>query len=133
MAQTARFASGKVMTSVAEFMTPKTNAAVAPPRPLTTPPASASSFIPPSETVVPGLTVAALAAMQAELESDRAAAQVQLAAMRAELNAQAASAQQHAAAAQQQNREILELLATMRAAVPAPTAPASAPAVVVPV
>ena len=102
LAQTARFASGKVMAPVAEFMAAKANAIPSVLPPAVPPPVAAS-----------GPTASSIAAMRAELQTERAAAQVERAAMQAQLDAQAAA-----------TRQILAMLATLQAPASAPLVPA---------
>jgi hypothetical protein len=131
LAQTARFASGKVMAPVIEFMAAKVTAAA--PLPLLSPPPAAPPSPPlPSPVVDPGPAASAFAAMRAELEADRAAAQVERAAVQAQLNTQAASMQQQVAAQtaliQQQTaatQQILAMMATLQTPPLVPTLPAS--------
>jgi len=112
-AQIARVASGKVMSQVVEFMTAKANAAAL------SSPSSASPV------VVSGPTAAAVAAMRAEFDTERAAAQVDRAALQAQLNAQAVTMQQQAAAQAAATQQILAMLATLQTPASVPAVPAS--------
>ena len=135
LAQTARFATGKVMALVAEFVASKANptstsALSSAPSPASSP---ASGSSPVTHAPVAAAVTAAVAAIRAELEIDRAAGQVERVAVQAQLSAQAAVMQQQAAAMQQ----LLALMATLQAlapapAVTAPTVPISLPVPPVP-
>jgi hypothetical protein len=127
-AQITRLASGKVMAQVTNFMADS-------PSPPSSPPHTSSLPSVPSSASAPGLTASSIAAMRAELETERAASQVERAAVQAQLNAQAAAMQQQAAvqaAAMQQQaaatQQILAMLAALQtpasAAVVTPLSPA---------
>ena len=111
------------MSHVAEFMAAKANAAAIIPTAINTT-SSPRHLHPVSPAVVaPGPTAAAIAAMRAEFDTERAAAQVERAALQAQLNTQAASMQQQAAVQAAATQQILAMLATMRTAAPVPAVP----------
>jgi hypothetical protein len=112
-AQTARFASGKVMAQVTEFMAAKANGTPPPPPPAPSPALSSSSSLPvPSPAVAPGPDPL-VAAMRAEFQVERAA-------MQAQIDAQAAAM-----------RQVLATVAKLQAQSSAPAA--ASPAAVLPV